>query len=111
MIYYDLLLELKFDNDRDLLSYYKVMMNNKKLNDDELNEYLIFYSKLKNQLERLKELNKHEKINNALNNFNYTSGYNQSNLKKELLNEFFLFYLITYNNIFDKIIINIIKRR
>lgn len=85
MIYYDLLLELKFDNDRDLLSYYKVMMNNKKLNDDELNEYLIFYSKLKNQLERLKELNKHEKINNALNNFNYTSGYNQSNLKKELV--------------------------
>lgn len=75
----------EFDNDRDLLSYYKVMINNKKLNDDELNEYLIVYYKVKNQLERLRELNKHEKINKALSNSNYTSGYNQSNLSKEII--------------------------
>ena len=75
----------EFDNDRDLLSYYKVMINNKKLNNDELNEYLIVYYKVKNQLERLRELNKHEKINKALSNSNYTSGYNQSNLSKEII--------------------------
>lgn len=74
-----------FDDDQDLLSYYKVIINNKKLSDDELNEYLIVYYKVKNQLERLNELNKHKKINNALNQSSYTSGYSQSKLNNELI--------------------------
>lgn len=74
----------EFIHDYDIIQYYKLIIEKKKLNDDELNEFMIVYTKMKNQIERLHELDRNEKINKAIESSNATSGYEQSKLHNEL---------------------------
>lgn len=68
----------------DIVRYYKYLANQKKMNDDEVEEFIIVYKKIKNQFERLHELDRNEKINKAIESSNATSGYEQSKLHNEL---------------------------
>lgn len=74
----------EFNDEGDLITYYKNIVEMKKLNDNELNEFMIVYNKMKNQIKILHELERSEKINKALNRSNQTSGYEQSKLYSEL---------------------------
>ena len=82
--FYEFIKKSEFIYNSDIVRYYKYLVSKKKMNDDEVEEFIIFYKKIKSQFERLHELERNKKINKAIESSTATSGYEQSKLCSEL---------------------------
>ena len=75
--------ESNFD-EKDLVAYYKAIIEAKKIDDDEVKNIAKTYFTMVNQLYRLTTLNRSEKVNEVISKSHITQGFDQSQLKKEL---------------------------
>ena len=75
--------ESNFD-ENDLVSYYKAIIESKKIDEDEVKNIAKTYFTMTNQLYRLKTLSRSENVNEAISKSHITQGFDQSQLKKEL---------------------------
>lgn len=75
--------ESNFD-ENDLVSYYKAIIESKKIDEDEVKNIAKTYFTMVNQLYRLKTLSRSETVNEAISKSHITQGFDESQLKKEL---------------------------
>ena len=75
--------ESNFD-ENDLVSYYKAIIESKKIDEDEVKNIAKTYFTMVNQLYRLKTLSRSENVNEAISKSHITQGFDESQLKKEL---------------------------
>lgn len=75
--------ESNFD-ENDLVSYYKAIIESKKIDNEEVKNIAKTYFTMINQLYRLTTLNRSEKVNEVINKSHITQGFDQSQLKQEL---------------------------
>jgi len=76
--------ESNFNDEGDLVSYYKAIIAAKKINEEEVKKIADTYFKMINQLDRLKSINRNETVNDAIDKIHATQGFGQSQLKREL---------------------------
>ena len=73
-----------FDDNRDLVMCYRVMIESKKIDEEEVERIVKTYFKMVDELYRLKILSCSETVNEAISKVRITSGYDESRLKEEL---------------------------
>lgn len=76
--------ESNFNDEEDLVAYYKAIIAAKKIDKEEVNKIADTYFKMINQLDRLKSINRNEAVNDAIDKIHATQGFGQSQLKREL---------------------------
>lgn len=76
--------ESNFNDEGDLVSYYKAIIAAKKINEEEVKKIAKTYFNMVNQLARLKSVSRSKTVNEAINKVHTTQGFDQSQLKREL---------------------------
>lgn len=76
--------ESNFNNEEDLVAYYKAIIAAKKIDKEEVKKIADTYFKMINQLDRLKSINRNEIVNDAIDKIHATQGFGQSQLRREL---------------------------
>jgi len=76
--------ESNFNDEGDLVAYYKAIIATKKINEEEVKKIAKTYFNMVNQLARLKSVSRSETVNEAINKIHTTRGFDQSQLKQEL---------------------------
>lgn len=76
--------ESNFNDEEDLVAYYKAIISAKKINEEEVKKISKTYFNMVNQLARLKSVSRSENVNEAINKVYTTQGFDQYQLKREL---------------------------
>lgn len=76
--------ESNFNDEEDLVAYYKAIIAAKKIDKEEVKKIADTYFKMINQLDRLKSISRSETVNDAIDKIHATQGFSQSQLRREL---------------------------